>query len=1164
MIQGLLYSSHSERREFVTRHPATLSSEMDSLLAALEWNQQNEPARALFIRVRTLLRDCREKGIEAAFAHPTEEELEEDQDPHSLVIRVIKRFCSAATLEEKKAIALANPILLGKEAEVFINRTDDPHLAAVFPPYKLLLDRCRMIGIEAAFAEQTAYQARSGKIRRMLAGITALLPTVGQWEREQVFRLYPELLEKETEDLLRTLTREVLEEEGVGRSGLDLANLLKDLREKGIHEVWPFTDKTGIGYIDSLERTLYSIRKDAETDPKANAMAIETCTQLLEHPSVRQDLLQTANYRYILARALHTSSKADPSKKADPDRVIALLEKAVTELPIETDPKLYAELISLLAYELIHLPTGDREYNQLRAMEHYLLTMDKVNPAQYPKEYATMKSNIGVLFLELVAWEKETNVEGAIRHLEEGLKYCPPELDEELYVLLHMHLGCAHLKRLFGYRQDNISTAIRYFEKALQIAKARRDPKRAIALLSNLSVAYREQAKAADDVTKIVLLEKAIDCMHSARGLNQPGSDAREMASTQLLLAEVYARLPASHPFSKEGRAPAIYRQCYEGLAPGQEPDIYATATRGLAKYYFDRDQWTQAWPVYRKAIHAAEELYRRNYFRTGRGNALADMTGLYDEMAYVLYRLGRTPEALEMAEEGRSRLLREQLLLRAARPPGVPDPVWEGYESAAHTLCLWDLQSSGYAEFRDHKTEDYLADLEALEKAIEAVRRTDPNFCREIPVASVIQAIPDEYTALLVISITRKGSILFVLDRSEAVAAFDLPALNRTTIRRLLWNTDKPDQSVDDGWLGSFLNQENESDGLALEARAAQLDGLLPLLGRVLAEPVSAALPARITRLVFVVPGRLSLLPLHAAPMVSGYGDTLWDRFVISYAPSLTLWYRSRERWSVTGSPVLYMAVNPTSDENLPFARLEADLIQSRFPAAMIRHGEEATREALGTAFCEAEVVHLSCHAGFDWRKPMDSGIRLADGLLNLEELLAGDIALGFLEGEPDTIVAVRVRPQSPMLVTLSACETAMIDFREGSANEFIGIPAGFLVTGIPAVVSSGWKVADITAAMYMWRFYSALAKGRRIAEALREAGLWLRDITAGRLAALLHAEKKEAGRVSCLSYALLSRAWRQFAFLDPAERPFRHPIHYAAFVVNGSGGLPIIRTPD
>jgi CHAT domain-containing protein len=61
-----------------------------------------------------------------------------------------------------------------------------------------------------------------------------------------------------------------------------------------------------------------------------------------------------------------------------------------------------------------------------------------------------------------------------------------------------------------------------------------------------------------------------------------------------------------------------------------------------------------------------------------------------------------------------------------------------------------------------------------------------------------------------------------------------------------------------------------------------------------------------------------------------------------------------------------------------------------------------------------------------------------------------------------------------SARLVTLSACKTGITDVMIGSADEFVGLPAGFMLAGVPWVISSLWSVLDISTTILMQRFYS------------------------------------------------------------------------------------------
>ncbi len=77
-----------------------------------------------------------------------------------------------------------------------------------------------------------------------------------------------------------------------------------------------------------------------------------------------------------------------------------------------------------------------------------------------------------------------------------------------------------------------------------------------------------------------------------------------------------------------------------------------------------------------------------------------------------------------------------------------------------------------------------------------------------------------------------------------------------------------------------------------------------------------------------------------------------------------------------------------------------------------------------------------------------------------------------------------------SARLVTLSACETGITNIVKGSADEFVGLPAGFMLAVFPCLVSNLCSVPDIFTAILMELFYSNHIVGEMdIPLALQEA---------------------------------------------------------------------------
>jgi CHAT domain-containing protein len=184
---------------------------------------------------------------------------------------------------------------------------------------------------------------------------------------------------------------------------------------------------------------------------------------------------------------------------------------------------------------------------------------------------------------------------------------------------------------------------------------------------------------------------------------------------------------------------------------------------------------------------------------------------------------------------------------------------------------------------------------------------------------------------------------------------------------------------------------------------------------------------------------------------------------------------------------------------------------------------------------------IHFSCYGRYDWKDPLQSGLYLAGGrTLSLKDL-QNDI----------------VDMSSARLVTLSASETGITDVMKGNADEFVGLPAGFMLAGVPCVVSSLWSVPDISTAILMERFYSNhIAGGMDIPQALQEAQLWVKDLTAKQVAD--YVEKcYRSGNWEGKSRKFIEHYRENILKLaeeSPDKKPFQYPHYWAAFSVNGA----------
>jgi CHAT domain-containing protein len=291
----------------------------------------------------------------------------------------------------------------------------------------------------------------------------------------------------------------------------------------------------------------------------------------------------------------------------------------------------------------------------------------------------------------------------------------------------------------------------------------------------------------------------------------------------------------------------------------------------------------------------------------------------------------------------------------------------------------------------------------------------------------------------------------------------------------------------------------------------------------------------------VLMPQGELSLLPLHAASPDGTEGTPFLSHYAVSYCPSGYALIRSVLRAASREAqlPSLLAVVDPTGD--LPFARREGEAIAASFDPARVRSlvGPDASKAAISSACEGRSCVHFGCHGRHARRDPLKSRLQLAQG----QALTMADI-----------LTSLDLHAAS--LVTLSACDTGVIDVRE-SPDEFMGLPAEFLQAGATTVVSTLWAVNDLSTMLLMQRFYQRhILHGEPAARALREAQLWLRSRKASELADYFGREEDALmpGGGEALVHA--SKQFARFAAMSFDTEPFAHPYHWAPFVLNGDPG--------
>ncbi|MBD2184983.1 CHAT domain-containing protein [Aerosakkonema funiforme] len=305
------------------------------------------------------------------------------------------------------------------------------------------------------------------------------------------------------------------------------------------------------------------------------------------------------------------------------------------------------------------------------------------------------------------------------------------------------------------------------------------------------------------------------------------------------------------------------------------------------------------------------------------------------------------------------------------------------------------------------------------------------------------------------------------------------------------------------------------------------EMENRLIELGKILdIETINNKIGDDVTQLILIPHRDLHLLPLHYL---------FPEKFTITYLPSAKLGIQLQHSSPDIGAQLL--SVEHPSDF-MPYAAVESAKIAELFPHHR-RYSTDATKdkviELLGTS---ADIFHFTGHAYHNLNRPIESALLLA----NKTKLTLRDIF------DLDT--------PSHALVCLSACETGLTG-NEGLIDEFVGLVSGFLAKGATYVISTLWRVQEISTALVMIRFYQLLKESVPPAVALKQAQNWLRTVEYSTVIPLLRqfAVELESEAPHCSEFleGTADRAEDKAGKMGLCDRSYAHPYYWAGFILSG-----------
>jgi CHAT domain-containing protein/Tol biopolymer transport system component len=526
----------------------------------------------------------------------------------------------------------------------------------------------------------------------------------------------------------------------------------------------------------------------------------------------------------------------------------------------------------------------------------------------------------------------------------------------------------------------------------------------------------------------------------------------------QVNLAKIFLARGDAEATLKNGTAALVsYRRALEAADAMLLREVRWRALFGIARLQQGGGDTSAAVESYRQAIDTVEGLRAEIRLDQLKDGFLANKMDLYAGMVGLLVDLQKGDEAFGVAERSRARNLidilgRQRLSLSGAvdqelydRQNRLKEQIQEQEGLALQAVKLKD--KAMYTQALERLRADYqdlLLDIERRRPELLALVKVNPVSLAEIrqqlEPGVVLLSYYQLADRLLCWRLERDRSKLFILpvparELGEAIAGY----------RRMLQNLEP-------------LEKDSRE-----------------LYDKLLAQPLAGL--SQVKALGIIPHGSLHYLSFAT---LSDGRDYVVDRQQLFYLPAVSvLRYTLSRRRSVKNLKVLAIG-NPDLGNHaldLPFAEREATTLHWNYPHVTTLLRERATESWVREHISEFGIIHLASHGEFDPVNPLFSAIRLAPDKKSNGKLQA------------DEIFGLNITAD---LVVLSACQTGLGDIRGG--DDVVGMNRAFMFAGTHSLMSSLWRVSDVSTAILMKQFYREYTKGDK-AGSLRKAMLHVKS---------------------------------------------------------------------
>ena len=673
----------------------------------------------------------------------------------------------------------------------------------------------------------------------------------------------------------------------------------------------------------------------------------------------------------------------------------------------------------------------------------------------------------GDLYLANIAWF-QGEYQTAFQLLSQAKKRAEHLDDPQLQIMV------SNTRGLVYWTLNETDKGLHHLQEAVTLSEASDIQTELASSLNNLGLLYRqrgEQTAALENFHRAKAIDESLNSQwglgydHRNIGMSLLALQRLEEAEDHFLKAEriskdihnvinwVKALLElgnVNRALNRPERALPYYEQAHTVAKRHGIREVEWRAATGKARILQQQGNLPDAFTWFNQSIDVVESMRASLKIDELRNSFQTNKLDVYRDIITLLITMNRTNEAFNYLERSRSRSFIDLLGNQKIPLKNQEDQdTWAHINDLASTLDSLRSELGSYDNPPANLQERYRHTQIAYEEAILDVKQQNPALSSFVVVDPLnlegVQDLLSPKVGLLSYFLTKDQLYLWLITQERTI--FKSVSVKEDELTRLVTRYRQLVQHIE------------------------PVDEELQELYGYLIQPIQPAL-TNLDFLGIIPDGPLHFLSFAALKHGPAY---LVDDIPLFYAPSASVFqFTFAKRHTKKNNRVLAIG-NPdlgNFNYDLPLAELEARSIKWNYPQIDILTGAKATKEWVVNNISKYGIIHLASHGEFDELNPLLS-------------------ALWFASPDPEnrqlTVKEIFGLELNADLVTLSACQTGLGKLEAG---ELIGLNRAFIYAGTHALISSLWRVDDLSTSVLMKHFYRHYVTSNK-ARSLRQAQL-------------------------------------------------------------------------